>query len=91
MLAGENIDTPLPAASMTKLMTEYIVLKEVYEGRLHWDDEIIITEHTAHSEGVKIEVEPETKVSVRDLYSSIVIGSANNAAVALAEKIGGSS
>ncbi|WP_456276287.1 D-alanyl-D-alanine carboxypeptidase family protein [Bacillus sp. AK128] len=90
ILAGANTDTPLPAASMTKLMTEYIVLKEISEGRLQWDDQITITEQTAQSQGVKIEVEPGTKVSVKDLYSSMVIGSANNAAVALAERIAGS-
>jgi D-alanyl-D-alanine carboxypeptidase len=90
ILAGTNMDKPLAAASMSKLMTEYLVLKHIHEGKLHWDDQVILSDKTAFSDGVKLNIEPGTSLSVRDLFNSMAVASANNAAVALAEKIAGS-
>ncbi|MFE8701482.1 D-alanyl-D-alanine carboxypeptidase family protein [Cytobacillus sp. FJAT-54145] len=90
VLHKKNENIPLSAASMSKMMTEYIVLKHIKEGKLDWDDEVNITENYLQSTGVKIEVTLGTTIKVRDLFQSMVIASANNAAVALAEKIAGS-
>jgi len=85
----KNADTPLPAASMSKMMTEYLVLEQLHEGKISWNDEVPITEHAASVEGARIDLRAGDRVTVRDLYTAMLIPSANNAAVALAEYIAG--
>ncbi|WP_152395335.1 D-alanyl-D-alanine carboxypeptidase family protein [Paenibacillus guangzhouensis] len=85
----KNADTPLPAASMSKMMTEYLVLEQLHEGKISWNDEVPITEHAANVEGARIDLRSGDRVTVRDLYVAMLIPSANNAAVALAEYIAG--
>ncbi|TVX91662.1 D-alanyl-D-alanine carboxypeptidase family protein [Paenibacillus agilis] len=90
ILYSINEDTPLAPASMSKIMTEYIVLEQIYTGALKWNDTIMINATTVDSEGVKIDVEVGDRLSVKDLFYAMVVSSANNAAVALAEHIAGS-
>ncbi|MCR8844315.1 D-alanyl-D-alanine carboxypeptidase [Paenibacillus sp. SC116] len=90
ILYSINENTPLAPASMSKIMTEYIVLEHIYKGALKWDDTIVINATTFDSEGVKIDVEIGDRLSVKDLFYAMVVSSANNAAVALAEHIAGS-
>ncbi|MEW9051234.1 MAG: D-alanyl-D-alanine carboxypeptidase family protein [Neobacillus sp.] len=89
-LFGKHEDLPFAAASMSKLMTEYLVLESITEGRLNWDDRVAMSEHAANSMGVKIDVPAGAMITVRDLFTSMVVASANNAAIALAEAVGGS-
>jgi len=89
VLFEKNADAPLPAASMSKMMTEYLVLEQLHEGKISWNDEVPVTDHAAGVEGARIDLRTGDRVTVRDLYTAMLIPSANNAAVALAEYIAG--
>lgn len=87
-----NSGEPLPAASMTKLMTEYIVLKEISNKRLSWD-EVITTSAEAAAvplDGSSVFLAQGDQHTVRDLYKAMAVGSANDATIALASQIAGS-
>ncbi|WP_369900039.1 D-alanyl-D-alanine carboxypeptidase family protein [Bacillus manliponensis] len=86
----KNENMPLAPASMSKLMTEYIVLEKIEQGMLDWEDYVTVSEHAANSEGVKIDVKAGDRLTVEELVHAMVISSANNAAIALAEHIAGS-
>lgn len=89
ILYEKNADESLAPASMSKMMTEYIVLEQLQHGKLHWNDRVKITAHAASIEGARIQLRAGQKVTVRDLYTAMVVASANNATVALAEYIAG--
>lgn len=92
VLFGVNPDEPLPLASMTKLMTEYIVLKEISTGRLNWDEMITVSQEAAntHRSESQIYLALGDKHTVRDLYIAMAVGSANDATKALAVAVAGS-
>lgn len=81
-----NPDEALPMASMTKLMTEYIVLKEIKNGRLNWDEIITVTPEAAdtHPSESQIYLAAGDQHTVKDLYVAMAVGSANDATKALA-------
>lgn len=81
-----NADESLPMASMTKLMTEYIVLKEIANGRLTWDEIITVSPEAADTDPSESQIylAAGDKHSVRDLYIAMAVGSANDATKALA-------
>ncbi|WP_224726495.1 D-alanyl-D-alanine carboxypeptidase family protein [Paenibacillus vietnamensis] len=91
ILFDVNSDEPLPPASMTKLMTEYIVLKEINEGRLKWDQTISVTAEAADTlpEESQIFLAAGDTHTVKDLYIAMAVGSANDATRALATHIAG--
>lgn len=94
LLFTENADEPLEPASMAKLMTVAVVFDELQRGRLSMDDEFFISEHAwrdggAASGGSTMFAELNSKVKVSDLLRSAIIQSGNDAAIALAEGIGG--
>ncbi len=77
-------------ASMTKIMTLLLIMEEIDNGNLKYDDEVIISKNAASMGGSQIYLEENSKSTVKELLTSIGIGSANDASVAMAEKIGGS-
>lgn len=80
-----------PVASLSKLMTEYIILDLIENEAIHWEDEVSISE-TANTVGegaVMIPVDAGDSLTVQDLFNAMVISSANNATIALAEYIAG--
>ncbi|WP_053377540.1 D-alanyl-D-alanine carboxypeptidase family protein [Paenibacillus sp. FJAT-27812] len=87
-----NAEEPLPAASMTKLMTEFIVLEEISNNRLSWDDVITTSAEAASTppDGSSVFLAQGDQHTVRDLYKAMAVGSANDATIALASKIAGS-
>jgi serine-type D-Ala-D-Ala carboxypeptidase (penicillin-binding protein 5/6) len=94
LLFQKNADDPLEPASMAKLMTVAVVFDELQEGRLSKDDEFFISEYAwreggAASGGSTMFAELNSKVPVGDLLRSVIIQSGNDAAIALAEGIGG--
>lgn len=92
ILFEKNANTAYPIASMSKLMTISIVLDLIKDGTIHWDDQVTISE-TANNivdSAAKIPIEPKSVLTVRDLFYAMVISSANNATIALAEFISGS-
>lgn len=91
VLFAVNKDEPLPPASMTKLMTEYIVLKEISEGRLAWDKIVSVSPEAADTdrEESQIFLAAGDQHTVKDLYIAMAVGSANDATRALATEIAG--
>ncbi|MFD0712864.1 D-alanyl-D-alanine carboxypeptidase family protein [Paenibacillus sp. GCM10027626] len=92
VLYGMNADTPLPPASMTKLMTEYIILEEISAKRQSWDTVVTTSKEAASTppDGSQIYLAEGDKHTLKDLYIAMEVGSANDATVALAGHIAGS-
>lgn len=90
ILAEQNADEALPPASVTKIMTLLLIYDAVEQGKIKWDDKVTVSEHAASMGGSQIFLEPNETQSVEVLTKSIAIASANDAAVAMAEYIGGS-
>jgi len=94
-LYQKNADDPIEPASMAKLMTLAVVFDRLKSGNLSLDDEFFISEHAwrtggAASGGSTMFAELNSSVSVGNLLRSVIIQSGNDAAIALAEGIGGS-
>ncbi|MCL2223854.1 MAG: D-alanyl-D-alanine carboxypeptidase [Defluviitaleaceae bacterium] len=85
-----NAHEKLPPASVTKVMTMLLIYEALAQERIKWDDMVTVSAHAASMGGSQIFLEQEEKQSVRDLTKSIVIASANDAAVAMAEFVAGS-
>lgn len=90
VLLSLNADNALPPASMTKMMTEYIVQHEIKQGNLSWDTVVTVKENAAKSGGSRIFLAVNDQHTVEELYIAMAVGSANDATVALAEHIAGS-
>lgn len=90
VLYEKNSHEKLPPASITKIMTELLTLEAIEEGKLKWDEKLTCSEHAASMGGSDIWLEPNEKMTVKDLFKAMAISSANDAAVVFAEKIGGS-
>jgi serine-type D-Ala-D-Ala carboxypeptidase (penicillin-binding protein 5/6) len=89
ILIEENADEALPPASLTKIMTAYIVVEEILSGNLSLRDKVHISEKAWRMEGSKTFVGVDTQVEVEDLLRGIIIQSGNDASVAMAEHIAG--
>ncbi len=89
VLAAQDPDAPIEPASITKLMTIYIVFDEISKGNLALDDKVTISEHAWRMGGSKMFVEVGTQVSIDLLLHGVVTSSGNDATVALAEHIAG--
>lgn len=85
----KNIHERYAPASMTKMMSLLLIMENIEEGKLSWDEEITTSAHASSMGGSQIFLQVGEKMSVRDLIRGIAIASGNDATVALAEKIGG--
>ena len=85
----KNIDEQLPMASMTKMMTLLLIMENIENGNLKWSELVTTSEYAASMGGSQIFLEVGEQMSVEDLVKGICIGSGNDAAVAMAERIGG--
>ena len=90
ILLEENPHQQLAPASVTKVMTMLLIYEALDQERIKWDQMVTTSAHAASMGGSQIFLEPEEQQSVKDLVKSIVIASANDAAVAMAEFIAGS-
>lgn len=90
ILASKNPDKKIEPASLTKMMTGYIVFNELKQGNIHLDDEVTISKKAWQMPGSKMFIEVGKKVKVSDLIKGMDIQSGNDATVALAEHIAGS-
>ncbi len=90
VLAEKKPDMQVEPASITKLMTAYVVYKEMAEDRLTMQDAVEISETAWRMGGSRMYLEVNTKVSVHDLLKGLIIQSGNDASVALAEHVAGS-
>ena len=89
VLAEKNLHTQLPPASLTKLMSLYLVFQELGSGRIQLTTMVPISVHAWKAEGSRMFVKVGTKVSVEDLILGTTVQSGNDATLALAEYIGG--
>ena len=94
ILYEKNADQPTPPASTVKLLTAEIVFRELKEGRLHLNDILDVSEKAwreggAHAHGAAMFLAVHSQVTVDDLLRGLLIQSGNDAAMTLAEGIGG--
>ncbi len=85
-----NADEALPPASVTKIMTLLLVMEEIEKGNLKYSDIVTASAYAASMGGSQIYLKEGEQMTVEDMIKSVVISSANDAAVALAEHICGS-
>ncbi len=90
VLIESNADLQLPPASLTKIMTSYIVAKDIENGRVSADDKVPVSVKAWKMGGSRMFIQEGTKVSLSDLLEGVIVSSGNDASVALAEYIAGS-
>ena len=89
VLFEQNADEALPPASVTKIMTLLLVMEAVDSGKIKLDDMVSASEYAAGMGGSQVYLKVGETMSVEDMLKSVVISSANDAAVALAEHVFG--
>ena len=90
VLVEHNADLQVEPASITKLMTAYVVFAELAEGNITLDEMSPVSEKAWRTGGSRMFIDPKMQVSVEDLIRGMVIQSGNDASVALAEHVAGS-
>ncbi len=90
VLYEQNADEALPPASVTKVMTLLLVMEAIDDKKIALDDKVVASEYASKMGGSQIYLKAGEEMSVEDLLKSVVVSSANDAAVALAEHIAGS-
>ena len=85
-----NADRTMPIASITKVMTLLLTFEAVHAGRLTMDTAVPVSEHAYHMGGSQIWLEPGEQFTLDEMLKAICVSSANDAAVAVAELVGGS-
>ncbi len=90
VLASRDPEERVEPASITKIMTSYVVFQELADGNLSLDEEVLISEQAWRTQGSRSFVEVGARVSVEDLLRGVIIQSGNDASVALAEHVAGS-
>ena len=90
VLYEENADERVPVASIVKLMTTLITFEEIDKGNLQLNDKLVASEHAASMGGSQVFIDPYAEYTVEEMIKSVIVASANDASVALAEKIAGS-
>ena len=90
VLYEENADESRPIASITKVMTLLLTFEALESGKVSLNDIVPVSEHAYHMGGSQIWLEPGEQLTLDEMLKAICISSANDAAVAVAEFIGGS-
>lgn len=90
ILYSKNPDEALPPASVTKVMTLLLVMEAVDSGMLKLDDVVSVSENAASMGGSQVYLKPGEEMTVDEMLKCVVVSSANDAAVALAERVAGS-
>lgn len=90
ILYGKNADEKLPMASITKVMTMLLVIEALEEGKITINDTVPVSAHAFSMGGSQIWLEPGEIFTVDEMMKAVAVSSANDAAVALAEYVGGS-
>jgi serine-type D-Ala-D-Ala carboxypeptidase (penicillin-binding protein 5/6) len=89
VLAADQADIQMEPASITKLMTGYLVFDALREKRLGLDDPVTISEHAWKAEGSRTFAQVGTQIPAQVLIKGMIVQSGNDATIALAEKLGG--
>jgi D-alanyl-D-alanine carboxypeptidase len=90
VLEESNPDAPRHPASLTKVMTLYLLFERLDAGKIRLDSQLSVSEHAASQSPTKLGLKPGQTISVEDAIKGIVTRSANDAAVVIAENLGGS-
>ena len=90
VLYENNADEALPPASVTKVMTLLLVMEAIDDGKISLDDMVPVSNNAASMGGSQVYLEPGEQMSVDEMIKCVVVSSANDAAVALAEFVAGS-
>jgi len=90
ILVEHNADKQLPPASLTKMMTAYMVEAEIAKGSITPNDQVLVSVKAWKAPGSRMFIKEGTSVSISDLLKGIIIQSGNDASIAVAEHIGGS-
>ena len=95
VLAGENVDTPVEPASITKVMTSYVIAAEMAAGKIKATDPVMMTENAWRSGGAATDgsysgFEVNKTAPLEQMEKGMVVQSGNDAAIALAEHVAGS-
>ncbi len=90
ILAEKNSDEHLPPASLTKMMTLYVISNALHNEQIHLTDEVRISQEAWKTAGSRMFVKEGQQVPIQDLLKGIIVDSGNDACVAMAEHLGGS-
>ncbi len=90
VLASKNADQPVEPASLTKLMTAYLAFDALKTKKLSLDQRLTVSIRAWKMEGSRMFIDPKMSVRVEDLLKGLIVQSGNDAAIALAEGVGGS-
>jgi D-alanyl-D-alanine carboxypeptidase (penicillin-binding protein 5/6) len=90
VLLDKDADVSMPPASMSKIMTVYLVFERLKDGRLSLDDEFLVSEKAWRKGGSKMFVKVGNRVRIEDLLRGVIVQSGNDACIVLAEGISGS-
>ncbi len=89
VIAEKAADTPVEPASITKIMTGYLVFQSLAEGLISLEDKVLISARAGHTGGSRMFIETGSLVSVENLIKGMIVQSGNDATIALAEHIAG--
>ena len=89
VLSEDEADERVEPASLTKMMTSYVVFSEMERGKFNLADEVLVSEKAWRMKGSRMFIEVGTRVSVEALLMGLIVQSGNDAAVALAEFVAG--
>src|SRR4029453_19535620 len=90
ILYSEAAEQPRPPASLTKMMTLYVLFGYLRAGKITPDSELVVTSHAASQAPTKLGLHPGAKIKATDAAKALVTQSANDAAATIAENLGGS-
>ena len=90
VLYAKNEQERLPIASVTKIMTSLLVFEALEAGKISYEEMVTVSDHAASMGGSQVHLEPGEQMSVKDLMKAMMISSANDATMALAEHVAGS-
>lgn len=85
----KEMDKEVAIASMTKMVSQILILDAIREGKINWDDVVTVSQNAADMGGSQIYLSVGEKISVRDLFKGISMASANDATVQMAEVLAG--
>ncbi len=90
VLAARSAETVLPPASLTKLAVSYVLFQHLRDGKLKLTDRVTVSAHAAEAKGARMFLQASETIDVEALIKGLLVVSANDAAVALAEHVAGS-
>ena len=89
IIFSKDMDKRVAVASMTKMVSQIIILEKIEEGKIKWDDVVVVSKNAADMGGSQIYIAEGEKITIEDLMKGISMASGNDATVMMAEVISG--